>query len=203
MSNFIKNRRVSKSLNVKLSAKEYILVKIHDKFFDDYLSSEEISTIVKKIAAQLNEDYTDFGNVVVIGVLNGAIPFFKDLIFHLPSDLTMDFIKCSSYGAGTKSSGRVKLVLDNQLDITGKDVIIVEDIVDSGLTQQFLIEHFRLKEVKSVKVCSLFYKSVNNKTGRVPDYFGLDIPDYFIVGYGLDYAHKGRNIDKILKIVED
>jgi len=179
------------------------LVKIHDKVFDDYLSREKINAIVKKIAAQINNDYKDFNNVVVIGVLNGAIPFFKDLVFHLPSDLTMDFIKCSSYGTGTRSSGRVNLLLDNQLDITGKDVIIVEDIVDSGLTQQFLIEHFKLKEVNSVKICSLFYKSVNNKTGKVPDYFGLDIPDYFIVGYGLDYAHKGRNIDRILKIVED
>lgn len=176
--------------------------KLHDKYFESFLTKDQLDKLVSQLSDKIVSDYEDCSNLVVIGVLNGAIPFFKDLIFKMPNNLSIDFIKTSSYGDGTRSSGRVKLLLDNQLDLTDKDVLIVEDIVDSGLTQKFLKEHFQLKKTRSCKVCSLFYKSCNNVTGDVPDYFGMDIPDYFIVGYGLDYAQHGRNIDSILKVVE-
>ncbi|MBN1969431.1 MAG: hypoxanthine phosphoribosyltransferase [Candidatus Delongbacteria bacterium] len=178
-------------------------IKLHDLYFENFMDKSEIIKLVDKIADEIKSDYTDTSNLIVIGVLNGAVPFFNDLIFKLPNNICIDFIKTSSYGNSTQSSGRIKLVMDNQMDLTDKDVIIVEDIVDSGLTQKFLKEHFLLKKTKSVKICSLFYKSCNSKTGVVPDYFGIDIPDYFIVGYGLDYAQHGRNIDSILKVVEN
>ncbi|PID29168.1 MAG: hypoxanthine phosphoribosyltransferase [Candidatus Cloacimonadota bacterium] len=177
-------------------------IQLHDKYFENFIDEKELDKIISQVSEKIRNEYKESSNLVVIGVLNGAIPFFKDLIFKLPEDISIDFIKTSSYGDGTRSSGRVKLLLDNQLDLTDKDVLIVEDIVDSGLTQKFLKEHFKLKKTRSVRVCSLFYKSCNNLTKDAPEFFGLDIPDYFIVGYGLDYAQKGRNIGSILKVIE-
>lgn len=109
----------------------------------------------------------------------------------------MDFIKISSYGSSMTTSGKIDLVMDTKFDVKGKNILIIEDIVDSGLTQKFLLEHYNKKEVKSIKVCSLFYKSVNNVTGVAPELFGFEIPDHFIIGYGLDFDQQGRNLKDV------
>lgn len=178
-------------------------IKLKDKYFEDFIPEKKIQAMVEEIAEKVKNTYTEWDNIVIIGVLNGAIPFFKDLVFKLPENLTIDFIKTASYFEDTKSSGRIRLLLDNQMNVEGKDVLLVEDIVDSGLTQSFLKEYFSAKKVKSFRVCSLFYKSVNSKTGVAPDFYGADIPDYFIVGYGLDYAQRGRNMRGILKLSDN
>lgn len=178
------------------------MIQINDKLFDDYITRPEIDKMVAALAEKIRHDYTDSSNLVAICVLNGAMPFFTDLIFHLPPDIGIDCLRISSYGDETTSSGRIKMLLDVNTDVAGKDVLIVEDIVDTGLSQEFLLNHFAAKGVKSVKVCALFNKSCNNKTNRHPDYYGLEIPDYFIVGYGLDYAQKARNLDRVVKLHE-
>ncbi len=179
-----------------------MVIELKDKKFETFLSKEEIENKIQKLATDLKATISDFSNLVCVCVLNGATPFFNDLIFKLPVDITLDYLKLSSYGNDTKSSGKINLILNNQFDLKGKDVLIIEDIVDSGLTQKFLLQHFKDQGVKSVKICTLFYKSCNNKTDLKPDYFGFEIPDYFILGYGLDYAQAGRNIDHIMKLVE-
>lgn len=179
------------------------MIKINDKYFEEYLSKETVENLVKELAEKITNEYKHPENLVVVCVLNGAIPFFSDLIFHLSSEITIDCIKISSYGDGTSSSGNVKLVMDTSHTVEGKDVLLIEDIVDSGLSQVFLRDHFKAKRVKSMKLCSLFHKSCNNKTGQNPDFFGMDIPDYFVVGYGLDYAQKGRNLRNIVKLKEN
>ena len=179
------------------------MIKINDKYFEEYLSKEKINELVKELAEKIDKEYSDPENLVVVCVLNGAIPFFSDLIFYLSPKITIDCIKIASYGNETTSSGNVKLVMDTVHSVENKDVLLIEDIVDSGLSQLFLDAHFEAKKVKSVNLCSLFYKSVNNKTKKVPHFYGMDIPDYFIVGYGLDYAQKGRNLRNIVKLKEN
>lgn len=178
------------------------MLEIKGKSFEKYISHDKLENKIKRLAKEVIETYSaeennDFKDLVVIGVLNGAIPFFKDIVFQLPKEITMDFIKVSSYGSAMTSSGEIELVMDTKFDIKGKNILIIEDIVDSGLTQQFLLEHYKKREVKSIKVCSLFYKSVNSETGIAPDLFGFDIPDHFIIGYGLDYDQQGRNLKDI------
>ncbi|NOR44951.1 MAG: hypoxanthine phosphoribosyltransferase [Candidatus Delongbacteria bacterium] len=172
------------------------MIKVHDKYFEDYILEEEIKKTVTRIASEIKSDYTDFSELIIIGVLNGSIPFMNDIIFKLPESITIDYVKASSYGNSLESSGKVELLLDTKLDIDGKDVLIIDDIIDSGLTQRFLKDHFSEKNARSVKSCCLFYKKVK------ADYSGIMIGNDFIIGYGLDYAQKGRNINRILKLVK-
>jgi len=178
------------------------MLEIKGKLFEEFISSEQIEKKVEILAKEILDTYSaekdnDFKDLIVIGVLNGAIPFFKDIVFQLPKEIIMDFIKVSSYGSSMTSSGKIELGMDTKFDVKGKNILIIEDIVDSGLTQKFLIEHYNKKEVKSIKVCSLFYKSVNNVTGIGPEFFGFEIPDHFIIGYGLDFDQQGRNLKDV------
>jgi hypoxanthine phosphoribosyltransferase len=172
------------------------VIKISDKYFEDYISEEEIKKTVTRIASEINADHTDFSELIIIGVLNGSIPFMNDVVFKLPESITIDYVKVSSYGNNIKSSGNVELLLDTKLDTKGKDILIIDDIIDSGLTQNFLKDHFLNKNARTVKSCCLFYKKVKS------DYSGIEIADDFIIGYGLDYAQKGRNINRVLKLVK-
>ena len=178
------------------------MIEINGKSFEKYISSDKLAKKVKSLAKQIVDTYSvdnenDFRNLIVICVLNGAIPFFKDIVFELPKEITMDFIKISSYGNSMTTSGKIDLVMDTKFDVKGKNILIIEDIVDSGLTQKFILEHYNKKEVKSIKVCSLFYKSVNNVTGIAPELFGFEIQDHFIIGYGLDFDQQGRNLKDV------
>ncbi|MDA3886017.1 MAG: hypoxanthine phosphoribosyltransferase [Candidatus Delongbacteria bacterium] len=172
------------------------MIKVNDKYFEEYISEEELKLSVAKIADKIKADHTDMSELVVIGVLNGSIPFMNDVIFKLPNNITIDYVKVSSYGDNLESSGKVELLLDTKLDIAGKDVLVIDDIIDSGLTQSFLKDHFSKKNARTVKSCCLFYKNAK------ADYSGIEIDDDFIIGYGLDYAQKGRNINRILKLVK-
>ena len=167
--------------------------------FDLMISAEEISAKVKEVADQISRDY-EGESLVVIGVLTGAFIFTADLVRELTVDVVnIDFIHLSSY-AGTESTGNFVFKKDISIDISGKNVLIVEDIVDTGRTLKKLREMLSMREPKSIKICTAFDKPSRRVNDLVPDYNCFTIPDEFIVGYGLDYDDKYRQF-KDVKIV--
>lgn len=156
-------------------------------------SEEDIQQKVKELAAQISEDFSD-RNPLVICVLKGAFIFMADLVKHLTIPLELDFMAVSSYGQSTKSSGIVKIVKDLDVSVEGRDVIIVEDIIDSGLTLSYLIDVLERRNARSVTVVALFDKPSRRTVDLEPDYKGYSLPNAFVVGYGLDYAEKYRNL---------
>ncbi len=159
-------------------------------------SEKEIQTTVEKLAKRINEDYKDT-EPVFLGVLKGSFVFMADLIRHIKLNCTVDFMAVSSYGNGTTSSGSVMILKDLSGSIEGKNVIIVEDILDSGLTLSYLINYLQVSKPKSIKICTLLDKPSRRKTSIKSDYSGIICPDEFIVGYGLDYNEKYRNLPYI------
>jgi len=157
------------------------------------ISEEEISKRVKELGKQLTEDYKG-KELLVVGILKGCMLFLSDLVRTIELPLTMDFMVVSSYGATTKSSGVVRIIKDLEREIEGKDVLIVEDIVDTGLTLSYLVENFKARNPKSVRVCSLLDKPDRRKAQVDIQYVGFKIPDEFVVGYGLDYGENYRNL---------
>jgi len=157
------------------------------------ISEEEISKRVKELGKQLTEDYKG-KELLVVGILKGCMLFLSDLVRAIELPLTMDFMVVSSYGATTKSSGVVRIIKDLEREIEGKDVLIVEDIVDTGLTLSYLVENFKARNPKSVRVCSLLDKPDRRKAQVDIQYVGFKIPDEFVVGYGLDYGENYRNL---------
>ena len=157
------------------------------------ISEEEIAKRVKELGKQLAEDYKG-KELLVVGILKGCMLFLSDLVRTIDLPLTLDFMVVSSYGATTKSSGVVRIVKDLEREIEGKDVLIVEDIVDTGLTLSYLVENFKARNPKSVKVCSLLDKPDRRKAQVDIQYVGFKIPDEFVVGYGLDYGENYRNL---------
>lgn len=151
---------------------------------------------VKELGKRISEDYKG-EELVVVCVLKGGVVFYADLIREIGIPVDLDFIAVSSYGASTKSSGVVKINKDLDTNITGKHVLIVEDIVDTGLTIKHLKELLSTRGPKSVKVCSALDKPSRRKVGIEIEYKGLEIPDMFVVGYGLDYAGKYRNLPDV------
>ena len=160
------------------------------------LSQEKLEKIVKSLAKQIEKDYND-KEFMMVGLLKGSVAFMSDLMKRVNLDFSIDFMVASSYGSGTESSGRVKIVSDLTLPVQGKDVLVVEDIIDSGNTINFVMNYLMTKGANSVKVCTLCDKPSRRKVPLVPDYCGAEIPDEFIVGYGLDYAEKYRNLPYI------
>ena len=160
------------------------------------LSQEKLEKIVKSLAKQIEKDYND-KEFMMVGLLKGSVAFMADLMKRVNLDFSIDFMVASSYGSGTESSGRVKIVSDLTLPVQGKDVLVVEDIIDSGNTLNFVMNYLMTKGANSVKVCTLCDKPSRRKVPLVPDYCGAEIPDEFIVGYGLDYAEKYRNLPYI------
>ena len=154
---------------------------------------EEIDKEVARLGAQISKDYAG-KELILIGVLKGGFVFMADLIKYITIPLKLDFIAVSSYGASTKSSGVVRLIKDVDLDMTGKNVLIVEDIVDTGLTLSYLKELFKGRNAESVRVCTAFDKPSRRKVEMVPEYRGREIPDEFVIGYGLDYDGILRNL---------
>ena len=160
------------------------------------LSEEHIAARVREIAAQITRDYAG-KEFVMVGVLNGAAIFYINLIMELDIPLEMNFIRVSSYGAGTKSSGNVRMLYDLEADIAGKDVLIVEDILDTGITLSNLVPMLKMRNPNSVKICTILDKPSRRKADIAPDYEGFAVPDEFVVGYGLDYDEKYRNLPYI------
>lgn len=156
------------------------------------VSAEEINGIVERIADEIDRDY-EGKNLLLLGILKGSVVFMGDLMKKLRSPLEIDFMKVSSYGAGTVSSGRINIILDlHRSDLSEKDIVIVEDIIDSGRTLSYLVEYLTLNGARSVRTCTLLDKPSRRTVDFVPDYVGREIPDEFVVGYGLDYDEQFR-----------
>ncbi len=160
------------------------------------LSEEEIQKRVRELAEQINQDYAG-KELVLIGILKGAVVFFSDVMRALDLPVTIDFMAISSYGSATESAGVVRIMKDLDKDIMDKHVIVVEDIVDTGLTLSFLKENLLSRGAASLKICALLDKPDRRKAEIRADYQGFVIPDEFVVGYGLDYAERYRNLPYI------
>ena len=159
-------------------------------------TSEDIKTAVQKLGQKLTEDYQD-KNPVVVGILRGAAPFMIDLIRAMDCYIEIDFMAVSSYGDDTESSGTVKIIKDLDTDVTDRHVLIVEDIIDSGRTAQALRKLFAAKNAASVKICSLLDKPERREVDVQADYVGINTPNEFVVGYGLDFCQQYRNLPYI------
>ena len=166
---------------------------MHKDIRNIMISEEELAKRVKELGKQLTEEYRG-KDILVVGILKGCMLFLSDLVRTIDLPLTMDFMVVSSYGSATKSSGVVRIIKDLEREIEGKDVLIVEDIVDTGLTLSYLIENLKTRNPKSVKVCSLLDKPESRKAQVDIEYVGFRIADEFVVGYGLDYAEVYRNL---------
>lgn len=156
-------------------------------------TEEEIQEKIAELGERLSGIYQD-QFPLVIGVLKGALPFMADLIKRMTVHLEMDVMDVSSYGNSTVSSGEVKIVKDLDTSVEGRDILIVEDIIDSGLTLSYLVDLFKYRRAKSIRIVTLLDKPSGRKVDLVPDLTGFTVPDAFLVGYGLDYAERYRNL---------
>lgn len=160
------------------------------------IGSEEILSIVKKLAGQISRDY-EGKELILVCILKGAFMFLSDLIRHLRIPIKVDFVRLASYGAGTKTSGLVEITKDIEIPIVGQDVLIIEDIVDSGHTLRFLKERLELSHPRTVKICTLLDKKARREVKIDPDYVGKEIENVFVVGYGIDFNELYRNLPEI------
>ncbi|CAM3345690.1 hypoxanthine phosphoribosyltransferase [Vagococcus sp. PNs007] len=156
-------------------------------------SREQIEEVTKRLGKEITKDYAD-KEPLVVGILKGAVPFMAELVSEIDVYLEMDFMDVSSYGDALVSSGEVKIVKDLDTNVEGRDILIVEDIIDSGRTLKYLVELFKYRKAKSVKLVTLLDKPEGRMVEIAPDYFGFHVPNEFVVGYGLDYKNKYRNL---------
>ncbi len=167
---------------------------LHKDIFEELMNEEELSKTVTEMAQRINADYAG-RELIVVGVLKGSVMFLADLFRQLTLDqCQLDFIAASSYGSGTVSSGKIKITKDVSCNLIGRDVLIVEDILDTGNTLSYVRDHLMKKGAASVKICTLFDKPSRRKKDIAADYTGRTIDDLFIVGYGLDYSEHYRNL---------
>jgi hypoxanthine phosphoribosyltransferase len=162
-------------------------------------TAAQIAAAVKRLAAEIRRDYID-KNPILIAILKGSFVFLADLVRELNFPLQIEFAQLSSYGSGQESAGRIKVVKDVGVDIKGRHVLVVEDIIDTGLTAQFFLEHLKKKGAASVKLCSLTNKPARSQVEIKIDYLGMDVPDRFIVGYGIDWDERFRYLPEICAI---
>ena len=167
--------------------------RMQDDILKVLLSEEQIAEKVAQIGRQITEDYRD-KNLLMVSVLKGSVVFMADLMRAITIPARIDFMATSSYGSGVKTSGVVKIVKDLDLELKGYDILIVEDILDSGKTLSYLMELLQARGPKSIQICTLFDKPDRREVEVRPTYVGAQIPDAFIVGYGLDYDEKYRNL---------
>ncbi|MBR6810248.1 MAG: hypoxanthine phosphoribosyltransferase [Clostridia bacterium] len=160
------------------------------------ITKEEIHAAVKKLGQQITEDYAGKEPLMVC-ILKGAVMFYNDLIREIDLPVTMEFMAISSYGNSTKTSGVVNIRKDMDVDITGRDIIIVEDIVDSGMTLSYLKKVLKTRNAASIRIATLLNKPARRRIDLDVEYYCFNIPDAFVVGYGLDYAEKYRNLPDI------
>lgn len=165
------------------------------------ITQEQINKRAAEIGKQIEADYKG-QSVVLVGILRGAVVWMADIMKNVNLDMRIDFMAVSSYGASTKSSGIVKINKDLDTDIEGKNIIIVEDIVDSGITLNYLKGYMENREAKSVRICTLLDKPEGRRVDIDVDYIGFTVDDKFIVGYGLDYDQKYRNLPYISYLEE-
>lgn len=160
------------------------------------LTEEQINQKTRELGALLTEEYKD-QYPLAIGILKGAMPFMSDLMKRVDTYIEMDYMDVSSYGNATVSSGEVKIVKDLNTSVEGRDILIIEDIIDSGMTLSYLVDLFKYRKAKSIKLVTLLDKPTGRKVDLKADFVGFEVPDAFVVGYGLDYAEKYRNLPYI------
>ncbi len=157
------------------------------------VTEEQINLRVRELGAQISKDYADKA-LLIVGVLKGAAIFMSDLVRNISIPVQIDFMAVSSYGLSTESSGVVRILMDLDCSIEGKHVLLVEDIIDSGLTLKYLLENLQARGAASVKVITFLDKPERRKVPVKPDYNGYQVPDEFLVGYGLDFSERYRNL---------
>jgi len=170
---------------------------MHADISEMLLTSEQIQERIGELARTIDQDYASMPELLLVGVLKGSVMFMVDLARALTHPLALDFIAISSYGVATETSGVVRMLKDLDSDIGGRDVLIVEDIVDSGLTLAYLRESLLRRNPASLRICALLNKPERREADVELDYLGFDIPNHFVVGYGLDYAERYRNLPYI------
>ena len=170
------------------------MAELHPDIEEILLDEQDIKDIVKKVGAEITRDYAD-KNPLVIAVLRGAVVFMADIMRAIECPLSIDFMAVSSYGDGVKSSGVVRIVKDLDTKIEGRHVIIVEDVLDSGLTLSYLVRMLQSRNPASIEIAAFLVKDIEGKRPAVdPRYVGTHVPDKFVVGYGLDYTERSRNL---------
>lgn len=169
---------------------------LSDNIGEVLISEAELAEINKRLGAQITADY-EGKNLFVVGVLKGSLVFMADLIRYIDVPCELDFLSVSSYGDGTSTSGEVQLIKDLTCPLKDKDLLVVEDILDSGVTLSFLLDTLSARHPRSIRLCTLLDKPARRRVDIHADYVGAEIEDKFIVGYGLDYAQKYRNLPYI------
>ncbi len=177
------------------------MIKLHDKYFKPFITATQIDEAVTRIATQLAEDIGD-EIPVFVGVLNGSFMFASDFVKKYPNRCEISFVKLASY-SGTSSTENVKQLIGVDYDLEGRTVVILEDIIDTGNTLQEINRIFKEKKVKQLKIATLFFKPEAYKKQYTIDYIGMEIPNKFIVGYGLDYDQLGRDLPEVYQLKED
>lgn len=165
------------------------------------ISSTKITATVDRLAVKINRDYRNKAPLL-LGILNGSFVFMADLVRRLDLPLEIDFIHLSSYGGGTESSGKINVVQDLRSTVRGRDILVIEDIIDTGLTVAYLLEYLGKKRPSSLKLCTLLDKPSRRRVSVSIDYIGITVPDKFLVGYGLDYNEQYRNLPDICVMEE-
>jgi len=197
LNNYCYFRKILKILTLLMER-----IKLHDKVFEVSIPSTRIQEAVKKVADQINNDYTDADCPVFLSVLNGSFMFTSDLIKNVNVQCEISFTKLASY-EGTATSGKVNELIGITKSLKGRVVIIVEDIIDTGTTLEKLIETVSAQQPKEVKIATFLFKPEAYKKSLKIDYIGMEIPNDFIVGYGLDYEELGRNYKDIYTLVKE
>ncbi|MGH2748766.1 MAG: hypoxanthine phosphoribosyltransferase [Actinomycetota bacterium] len=169
---------------------------VHEDIQEILVTADQIQDKIAELAKQITEEYRD-KDVLLVGVLKGAFVFMSDLARHIQLPIEFDFMAVSSYGSSTKSSGVVRILKDLDYEITGRHVLLVEDIIDSGLTISYLLRYLEARRPASLEICSLFWKKGEQAVPLEVKYPGFEIPPVFVVGYGLDYSEKYRNLPYI------
>ncbi|MEY8001882.1 hypoxanthine phosphoribosyltransferase [Clostridium sp. Mt-5] len=165
---------------------------ISDDIKEILLDEKTIKKRVKEMGKKVSEDY-EGKDLMLVGILKGSVPFMADLLREITIPCSMDFMAVSSYGNSTSSSGVVRILKDLDYEMENKHVLIVEDIIDSGVTLAYLIDYLKGRKAKSIEIACLLNKAERRKVNVKAKYIGFEVPDYFLVGYGLDYAEKYRN----------
>ena len=174
---------------------KHFLDKDMEKILIDEKSLDEMTS---KLADMISNDYKDSKRILLLGILKGSVVFMGELMKKITLPVEIDFMKVSSYSGGTVSSGRINILLDlHRHDLSECDIIIIEDIIDSGRTLSYLVEYLKLGGARSVKTCTLLDKPCRREVDFTPDYRGFEIDDYFVVGYGLDYDEQYRALPYI------
>jgi len=175
-------------------------MKIKDLEFKKFISADKIETRVKSLAAQINKDYQD-KTPVLVPILNGSFMFAADLIKEITIPCKVSFVKISSYAGGVQSTGQIKTLIGHEESLFNQEIVLIEDIIDTGLTLQKIVEELRTLGTKSAEVVSLLRKKPAREKGIGAKYIGFELEEEFVLGYGLDYDGLGRNLKEIYKAV--